>query len=238
MKEQIEENNTEMSSLITRYEEFVQKNKKFLIAGGSIIAVAVIIFCVFKFYINPKNNREASAEIFYAENFFDEGIDSLYYGNVAGGNALLQKSLKGEGNMHGFLAVIDDYGCTKSGNLAKYYAGIASLRLGNYADAIKFLKDYDAEDFYSKPLALMARADALVETNSLDDAIELYLKAAETNPNEVTSPSALVKAGWCYDLKGDKAKALECFQRVKKEFPGSTEWPEIDRYIGIEEANN
>ena len=84
----------------------------------------------------------------------------------------------------------------------------------------------------------MARADALVETNSLDDAIELYLKAAETNPNEVTSPSALVKAGWCYDLKGDKAKALECFQRVKKEFPGSTEWPEIDRYIGIEEANN
>jgi len=237
-KEQLEEKNTEMSSIITRYEEFVQKNKKYLIAGGSIIAVAVIIFCVFKFYINPKQDKAAAADIFYAENYFDQAIDSIYYGNVEAGNAYLQKSLSGEGKAHGFLAVIDEYGSTKSGNLAKYYAGIAYLRLGKYDEAVKYLKDYDADDFFTKPLALMAQADALVEKNDLKEAINLYLKAAETNPNEITAPSALVKAGWCYDIQGDKAKALECFQRVKKEYPTSTEWPEIDRYIGIEEANN
>ncbi len=236
MENQIEEKNTEMGSVITRTEAFLRKNKTTLIAVGSVIAVVIVVFCVYKFYIKPQQDKEAAADIFAAENYFDQGIDSLYYGNVEGGNRMLQKSLKGEGKTHGFLAVIDEYGSTKAGNLAKYYAGIASLRLGKYDDAIKYLEDYNAEDFFTAPIALMARADALVEKNNLKEAVDLYLKAAETNANEITSPSALVKAGWCYDILGDKGKALECFQRVKKEYPTSSEWPEIDRYIGIEEA--
>ena len=46
MKEQIEEKNTEMGSVITRTEEFIEKNqKKIIIVACAVLAVAVIIFC-------------------------------------------------------------------------------------------------------------------------------------------------------------------------------------------------
>lgn len=234
-KEQLEEKNTEMSSIITRYEEFVQKNKKYLIAGGSIIAVAVIIFCVFKFYINPKQDKAAAADIFYAENYFDQAIDSIYYGNVEAGNAYLQKSLSGEGKAHGFLAVIDEYGSTKAGNLAKYYAGIANLRLGNYDEASKWLGKYSGKDTFTKPIAIMAQGDAEMEKGNTEAAVKQYLSAAKADDNAITAPAALFKAGMGYLMLGDNEKALDCFKQIKRNYPESTEWSDIDKYIGLVE---
>ena len=221
MKEQLEEKNTEMGNVITRSEEFIQKNqKKIIIIASAIVAVALIVFCYFKFYKAPREAKAAEA-IFYAENYFDNGD--------------YQTALDGDGQTPGLLAVIDSYGSTKAGKLAKLYAGIASLRLEKYDDAVKFLDAYSGKDLYTKPLALMAQADAMAEKGDLDGAAKLYVKAANTNENELTSPSALVKAGICY-LGTDNAKALELFKQVKTQYPTSTEYPDIDRYIGLAEA--
>ena len=220
MKEQLEEKNTEMANVINRYEEFIQKNqKKIIIAVCAVVAVALIIFCYFKFYKAPREAKAAEA-IFYAENYFDNGD--------------YQTALDGDGTNPGFLAVIDQYGCTKAGKLAKLYAGMASLRLEKYAEAAKFFSDYSGKDLYTKPLALMGEADALAEQQKFDEAAKLYVKAAQTNENELTSPAALLKAGLCY-LGTDNAKALELFKQVKH-YPTSTEYPEIDKYIGLAEA--
>ncbi len=220
MKEQLEEKNTEMANVINRYEEFIQKNqKKIIIAVCAVVAVALIIFCYFKFYKAPREAKAAEA-IFYAENYFDNGD--------------YQTALDGDGTNPGFLAVIDQYGCTKAGKLAKLYAGMASLRLEKYAEAAKFFSDYRGKDLYTKPLALMGEADALAEQQKFDEAAKLYVKAAQTNENELTSPAALLKAGLCY-LGTDNAKALELFKQVKH-YPTSTEYPEIDKYIGLAEA--
>ncbi len=221
MKEQIEEKNTEMASVINRTEEFIEKNqKKIIIILCAIVAVALIIFCYFKFYKAPREAKAAEA-IFYAENYFDNGD--------------YQQALEGDGVNPGLLSVIDNYGCTKAGKLAKYYAGVASLRLEKYDDAVKFFSDYSGKDLYSKPLALMGEADALAEQQKFDEAAKLYVKAANTNKNELTSPAALLKAGICY-LGTDNAKALELFKQVKKNYPTSTEYTEIDKYIGLAEA--
>ncbi len=221
MKEQLEEKNTEMGNVITRYEEFIQKNqKKIIIAVCAIVAVALIIFCYFKFYKAPREAKAAEA-IFYAENYFDNGD--------------YQQALDGDGVNPGLLSVIDNYGSTKAGKLAKLYAGIACLRLEKYDDAVKYLDSYSGKDLYTKPLALMAQGDALAEKGDLDGAAKLYEKAANTNENELTSPAALFKAGLCY-LGTDNTKALEFFKQVKKNYPSSTEYPEIDKYIGLAEA--
>ncbi len=221
MKEQLEEKNTEMGNVITRYEEFIQKNqKKIIIAVCAIVAVALIIFCYFKFYKAPREAKAAEA-IFYAENYFDNGD--------------YQQALDGDGVNPGLLSVIDNYGSTKAGKLAKLYAGIACLRLEKYDDAVKYLDSYSGKDLYTKPLALMAQGDALAEKGDLDGAAKLYEKAANTNENELTSPAALFKAGLCY-LDTDNTKALEFFKQVKKNYPSSTEYPEIDKYIGLAEA--
>ena len=224
MKEQIEEKNTEMGNVITRSEEFIQKNqKKITIIAAAIVAVALIVFCVIKFYIQPREQR-ASEEMFFAENYYNAGD--------------FEKALNGDDSHRGFISIIDNYGCTKAGNLAKYYAGIASLRMGNYDDAAKYLDSYKGKDLYTKPIAIMAEADAEVERGNTDAAVKLYLKAAATNENEVSSPAALFKAGVCYIMLNNNEKAVECLKHIKTKFPRSIEAqnPDTDRMIAIAET--
>ena len=222
MEKQIEEKNTEMGSVITRSEEFIEKNQKTIIIV--IVAILVVILAIFglrKWYFQPREVR-AAEEMYAAEQWFQQGD--------------FDKALNGDDTFRGFLSVIDKYGCTKAGNLAKYYAGIANLRLGNYDEAIKWLGKYNGKDTFTKPIAIMAEGDAEMELGNTDKAVSLYIKAANADDNYITAPTALFKAGLGYLVMGDNAKALDCFKSVKQKYPEATEWQEIDKYIGIAEA--
>ncbi len=222
MEKQIEEKNTEMGSVITRSEEFIQKNQKTIII--CVVAILVVVLAVFglrKWYFQPREVR-AAEEMYAAEQWFAQGD--------------YEKALNGDDSFRGFLGVIDSYGCTKAGNLAKYYAGMANLRMGNYEEAAKWLGKYSGKDLFTAPLAVMAEGDAEMELGNTEKAVNLYLKAAKMNDNYITSPSAWFKAGLGYLVMGDNDKALECFQTVKQNYPESTEWQEIDKYIGLAEA--
>lgn len=222
MEKQIEDKNTEMGNVITRSEEFIEKNQKtILIVIVAILVVIMAIFGLRKWYFQPREVR-AAEEMFAAEQWFAQGD--------------FDKALNGDDTFRGFLGVISSYKGTKAGNLAKYYAGIANLRLGNYDEAIKWLGKYNGKDTFTRPLAEMAQGDAEMELGNTEKAIQLYLKAAKMENNYITTPSALFKAGMGYLMLEDKAKALDCFQQVKKNYPEATEWQEIDKYIALAEA--
>ena len=222
MEKKIEDKNTEMGSVITRSEDFIEKNQKTIITV--IIVILVVILAIFglrKWYFQPRETR-AAEEMFAAEQWFAQGD--------------YEKALNGNDTYRGFLGVIDSYGSTKAGNLAKYYAGISNLRLGNYDEAVKWLGKYNGKDTFTRPLAEMAKGDAEMELGNTEKAVSLYLKAAKMENNYITTPSALFKAGMGYLMLGNNNKALDCFQQVKKNYPEATEWQEIDKYIALAET--
>ncbi|MBP5340833.1 MAG: tetratricopeptide repeat protein [Bacteroidales bacterium] len=222
MEKQIEEKNTEMGNVITRSEEFIQKNQKTLIIIlAAIVVVIVAIFGLRKWYFQPREVR-AAEEMFAAEQWFGQGD--------------FEKALNGDDTFRGFLGVADNYGCTKAGNLAKYYIGASYLHMGNYDEAARWLKKYHGKDTFTRPLAEMMLGDALIEQGNTQEAISHYKKAASMNDNYLTAPTALFKAGMGYLMLNDNAKALDCFLQVKKNYPESTEWSEIDKYIALAEA--
>jgi tetratricopeptide (TPR) repeat protein len=222
MEKQLEEKNTEMGSVITRSEEFIQKNQKTLIIA--VVAVLVVILAIFglrKWYFQPREDRAAS-EMFAAEQWFAQGD--------------FQKALDGDDTYRGFLALAGSYSGTKAGNLARYYAGICNLRLGNFDEAARWLKKYNGKDTFTRPLAKIALGDAEMELGNTKQAVDNYLKAANMEQNFVTTPTALFKAGMGYMMLGDNTKAIDCFKQVKQNYPESTEWSEIDKYIALAEA--
>ena len=222
MEKQIEEKNTEMANVITRSEEFIQKNQKTLIIiVAAILVVVLAIFGLRKWVFQPREVR-AAEEMFAAEQWFAQGD--------------FEKALNGDDTFRGFLSVIDNYNCTKAGKLAKYYAGASYLHIGNYDEAIHWLKKYKGNDTFTRPLAEMMLGDALIEQGNTKEAVNHYKKAAAMNSNYITSPTALFKAGMAYLMLDDNANALDCFQQVKKNYPESTEWTEIDKYIALAEA--
>ncbi len=168
----------------------------------------------------------AAKEMFFAEQYFNSGNDY----NIP---ADLQKALNGDGEHQGFLDVIENYDCTKAANTAKYYVGTAYLRLGNYDEAIKYLEAYKPENNTTHSLTLMLLGDAYMEKGNNQKALDLYVKAAETNPDDVISPAALFKAGMCCLSTNDKSGALDYFNTIKEKYPYSAEGNSIDAFIDI-----
>ncbi len=213
MEKQLEEKNTEMGNVITRTEEFIQKNQKIIIGVAvAILLVALAIFGYYKWYKQPREAR-ASAELFAAEQYFLNGE--------------YQKALEGDDTHRGLLSVIDSYGSTKAGNLAKYYAGIANLQLGNYAEADKWLGKYKGNDLFTKAIAVKTA-----------DAAKKYVDAAKAGDNAVTAPAALFKAGVAYIMLGDNKKAADCLKQIRTKYPESTEAqsPDTDKMLAVAEA--
>lgn len=206
-----------IESSLGKAEQFVEKNQKKLM--NVLLIVAVIVggyFGVQKFYIQPKE-KDAQAQMRFAENWFEKKEFKL--------------AIEGDGNNLGFLDIIEEYGITKSANLANYYAGISYLKLKKYEKAIEYLKSFSSEDFSIKNAALSAIGDAYVELGKNKEAVSYYMDAASSNENEVTTPLYLMKAGATYERIKDFSAALEVYETIETKFPNSRQANNIEKYI-------
>ena len=135
----------------------------------------------------------------------------------------------------GFNDIIDQYRSTKSGNLAKYYAAICQLNLGNYTEAIDLLKSYKGNDTCTGAEALMLIGDCYAESDNAKEAVSYYEKAASKSDNFIVSPVALWKAGRMQLKLGNKDAAVKNFQKIKDNYPESPEYGEADKYLSYAE---
>ncbi|MEI8007832.1 MAG: tetratricopeptide repeat protein [Bacteroidota bacterium] len=203
-------------------EQFIEKNQTVILIVIGIIIVVVLGFFGFKrFYLAPRE-KDAQGQMFMAQKYFEQ--DSL------------KKALNGDGQYLGFLAVIDEYGMTKTANLANYYAGICFLKLGKFDDAITHLKKFSASDKVIAPLAKGGLGDAYVETNEIKKGIGCYVDAAELAKNEFLSPVFYMKAAMGYNELNDYENALKMYKKIKEDYPRSNEGRDIDKYISLTEG--
>lgn len=227
MEKNVEEKNTEKISFISKSEQFIENNQKLII--GVIAAILVVVLAIFginKFISQPRQQK-ANEAIFAAEQYFAQGnFNAALYGD----------STSNDKYSVGLLQVIDKYGSTKAGKRAKYEAGICYLRLGQYADALKYLDKYNGKDQLTPVFNEMMKGDAEVEQGNTAAAIKHYEKAANMDDNPISAPFALFKAGVCYMMSDNNAKAVECFKKVKSDYPESSLFAEMDGFIAYAEA--
>jgi len=215
--EKTEERLEVVEEALSKSEQFIEKNQKIITIAVAVIAVVVLgYFGLKRFYIEP---REANARVqmFMAERYFES--DSL------------NKALYGDGNSLGFLDIISDYSMTKSANLSRYYAGICYLRQGDFNEAIKQLKKFKSDDFIIGSMALGAMGDAHAELDQMGKAADYYLKAANRNLNELTTPMFLFKAGRAFEATANYDKAVKTYEDLRRQYPTSNEGRNIDKYI-------
>jgi tetratricopeptide (TPR) repeat protein len=209
----------DIGSTYQQLETFFNKNKKILTIAMGALVVLVGGYMYYTEMIQKPKEKKALEEIFTAEFFFAKDSFNL--------------ALNGrEGEFYGFLQVIDEYGGTKAGNMANYYAGICYLRMGKFEDAISHLKKFKSSDVILGPMALGCIGDAYRELGQSEEAALYYEKAAGKSDNAFTAPMYLKKAGMTYeeDLK-DLEKALKAYTKIREEYGNSTEGRDIGRYI-------
>lgn len=210
----------------SRTEAWVAKNQKYILGFIGAVVLIVLGYLVYEQFIVKPKEAEASNEMFFAQQDFDEAVNSTDK------DSLFTLALEGRDGKFGFIDIINNYKGTRAANLANYSAGMAYLNMNNYKDAIAYLQDFKSEDPILGALAKGGIGDAFSQLNQPEEALTYYEKAIEHSENDFTRPKFLFKAGLItLDLK-QKDKAVKYFQQIKDDYPDSEEGRIIDIYIG------
>jgi len=207
-----------VQNALSKSEAFVEKNQKKLFYGFAAIILVISAVLAYQNYFLAPKEKEAQELIFRAEQYFAK--DSF------------QLALDGDGINLGFLAIIDEYGSTRTGNLAKAYAGVSYKALGDYETAIFYLKKFNANDIAVTPALQGAIGDCYLELGEKEKAISFFQKAIASN-NDVISPLYLQRMGLVYLSMGENKKAVSAFEEIKNKYFSSQLATDIDKYIQL-----
>ncbi|MDR1259533.1 MAG: CDC27 family protein [Tannerellaceae bacterium] len=208
----------EVGEIVSRSEQFIEKYQKKIIYGIAVVALlAGAILGIKHGYLVPLE-KKAAAALFKGELYFGRDSFALaLYGNGA--------------DYPGFESIISDYGITRSGNLAKAYAGVCYFRLGEPEKAIGQLKSYSGKDNMVSPALTGLIGDCYVNMGNVKEGISYFEKAASLAGNEIVSPTYLKKAGIAYESLGQYNDAVKAYTAIKEKYFNSDEASEIDKYI-------
>lgn len=208
----------EVGEFVSKSERFIENNSKKIIYG--IIAVALVVGAILGFkhgYLIPQE-KKAAAAIFKGEQYFAKDSFNL--------------ALNGNGaDFLGFEGIIDKYGSTASGNLAKAYAGICYFKMGDTKNAIAKLKSFSGDDSMISPAIVGLIGDCYVNMGDVKEGVSYFEKAAKKADNVVISPVYLKKAGIAYESLKQYDDAVKAYTTIKEKYYNSTEAADIDKYI-------
>ena len=207
LKDKEAERQENIEQTVSATEQFYNENKKLI--WGIVAAVLVIglgILAYNKFIYQPRC-VEAMQQAYPAEMSFQ--------------NAEYELALNGDGNNLGFADIIDEYG-TKAGKAVYLYAGICELELGNYEEALSYLKKYKGKEPILAARARSCEGDAYVALGDYNAAVRSY-KAAAAVADNVLAAGYLLKEGSAYEALGQNAEALACYKTIEEDYPQSIE---------------
>ncbi len=216
----------------SKTEEWVAANQKYIYMVIGLVAVVVLGYLGYNKFIAEPAQEQAMNDMYKAQSYFDEAVNAT----VTEKDSLFNLALNGGEGKFGLLDIIEEHSGTPAANLSNYYAGMAYLNMKDYKSAVEYLSKYKSDDEITSAIAKGAIGDAFVQLNQLEDALGYYDKAATMRANEFTTPMYLFKAGTIALELGKSDKALEYFNKIKIDYPKSTEATEADVFIGKAEA--
>jgi len=210
----------EVNETLTGAGKWIEDNANVITWVVATIALVVMgVIALNQYVIKPKaleaSNENAKAVVYFMNGDYDKALNG------------------DDAECIGFAAIADEYH-NQQGELAALYAGICHFEKGEYEEAAKYLKKFDAKDLNIDPAAHQLLGDAYVELGEYSKAAHAFEAAAESG-NDLIAPMSLKKAGIVYLHEGQNAKAKKAFERIKADFPQSTEAQDIDKYIAIAE---
>ena len=211
----------EVNEALTGAGKWIEDNANlisWIVCGIAVVVMAII--AINNYIIKPKaleaSNENAKAVVYFMAGDFDKALNG------------------DDAECIGFEEIADEYKFYQAGKLAALYAGICYFEKGEYEEAAKYLKKFNAKDLNIDPAARQLLGDAYVELGEYGKAAKAFEAAAKSG-NEIIAPMSLKKAGIVYLHEGQNAKALKAFKAIKADFPASAEAQDIDKYIAAAE---
>lgn len=206
--------------LVTSYfktRTWIEQNRRLV---SYIVAVPLILIAVFWFIGNNRrqNNERATTDLAKVYHLYDQGQYKLAVDGIP------------QENIRGLQSIVDDYGSTHAGEMAKLYLADSYFNLKEYDKALQNFESVDISDKLLSSSALAGAAACYEQKGNHEKAASLYEKAASQYMTALQAPEDLLNAASNYSKAGNKDKASDMLDKLKKEFPSSTYARDIDRY--------
>ena len=206
---------------VSKTQAFIDKyTKVIVITVVAIIVLAALILSYVQFIRNPRiqkaNEALAKCETYFQADNYDKALNGDGQGCIV------------------LLKVIDEFGSTKAGNLAKLYAGQCYAQTEKWEEAKKQLESFSLQDdAIISPAALGTLGNVYANLGDNDKAVATLKKAANLADNGSLSPVFLMQAGELLESMGKADEALKLYEEVKEKYINSmaVQQQEIDKYI-------
>ena len=219
------ETHVEQNEALAKVQGFWERFQKPVLIVVAVIVIGGGGWYAYREYIVKPKEEKASDMMFKAQQYF-----SLDSSNLV---------LNGDGQSKGVLFVINNYGGTKAANLAHYYAGVSYLKLGDFNNAVKHLKDFSTDAKQIQMAAYGCLGDAYAEAGKKDEAIDYYTKASKTFAfDEANSAEYLFRAALLSSTINKNKEAVTLFKELKERFPKTEKGFQADKYINSLSVEN
>ena len=122
--------------------------------------------------------------------------------------------------------IVEKYGRTRSGKLAKYYLARTFYQNQDYENAQLYFEEFAKSfsgDEYIKAAALGGIAACLEQKEEYTAAARQYEKVVEKYPETILASGYLIRAARCYTHADQLEKANELYKKIIDEYPDSQE---------------
>ena len=189
---------------------------------GALIVVVVITAALGSWFYLEKQDEKASVD-------FTKAVSTLSYPLRPAGMpsqpdypsfaSLNERATEAHKQFQG---IVDKYPHTHAADYARYFLGVTSSQLGNYAAAESELKP--VSEFHNAELSSLAKvalASVYRNTNRTKDAVDLYKQLIQDPTTTVGKTSAEIQLAETYEAAGMNADAKKMYEQVSKEAPQS-----------------
>lgn len=198
-------------------DEFITQNQRSILISAVVLILLSGWLYYNRNYRKPKLEEEANAAAWKAEMYFNQDSIDL--------------ALNGDGQSLGLKEIADQFSNTKTGDRAAYLTGSALMQKGEYEEALTYLKKADFSDDIIAPLSMVLIGDCHSEMGDYKKAASNYMKAANYNDNEFTTPYSLNKAAMVYMKLDQWEDAYNAFSRIDKDYKDTRFGLEAEKWV-------
>jgi len=204
----------------SRAQSFYDNNKKLVI--GATVALVLIIGGSIGYYFYSRSQEHKAEQLM--------GQATEYYLNSD-----YKKALNGSDQDFtvGFEQIINNYSGTDAANLARYYAAVSEYNLGNNQKALDYINDYEIPEGIMGVAPLSFKAMLLTDLGKYSEAAQTYVKAAEWEKNDSTTPYNYLQAAQTFYEAGNSSEAKKYAQKVVDDYSGSSQLTEAQKLLGM-----
>jgi predicted negative regulator of RcsB-dependent stress response len=207
-------------SLETGY-EFLTTHKNTIWQVAVVVLVVAGAVFAWRYYTGQQSAKASTA---YAEavRIYDAPVQGSTQTPMPGEKTYASDTVKYEAAQKALGKVAMEYGGTRYGQMARYYAAVSLEHLDRYSDAVKWLEPMTHRgDAQFQALAKFELAHVYEKMGKSQQALALYQQLLKKPSVFVPKPVVLLALGDHYQAAKNTSEAVKYYEQIKSEYPNT-----------------